>query len=192
MWQLFSADRNEGRRSEVQRIADARPLRGPTQLLRNSNRGGKKSNGEAIVAGVRGRSGGRRQGAGRPSRGPLGGAYLAAVGAQARVIAPTTETPTSDVPAHLRPETAEWYRHVVQTWVLDGHHLRILQLAAETWDMSQSAREVLARDGLTVPTKDGGCKAHPLLTVATSARMQFASFIAQLDLDDAGAPGGSR
>jgi P27 family predicted phage terminase small subunit len=81
---------------------------------------------------------------------------------------------------------------VVQTWVLDGHHLRILQLAAETWDMSQSAREVLARDGLTVPTKDGGCKAHPLLTVATSARMQFASFIAQLDLDDAGAPGGSR
>jgi P27 family predicted phage terminase small subunit len=113
------------------------------------------------------------------------------VGATARVV-DSMPVPT-DVPAHLRPATADWYRQVVRTWVLDAHHERILQAAAEAWDLSQSAREVLARDGLTVPTRDGGCKAHPLLTVATVARAHLASFIAQLDLDDdADVPGDVR
>ncbi len=107
----------------------------------------------------------------------------------AAVPEPTAET---EAPAHLRPETQAWFTSVLETWVLDQHDRMILQAAAEAWDQAQLAREILAADGLTVRTADGGCKAHPCLTAATTARGQFATLVAQLDLDAAGTPGGRR
>jgi P27 family predicted phage terminase small subunit len=152
------------------------------------------------VAGARGRSGGRRRGAGRPRlgdqlhrlrgtwrpdrHGRVGGGALPA-------ITPVAIEP-SQAPAHLEPATQAWYRHVCETWVLEPHHLRLLQAAAEAWDIAQAARASVARDGLTIATADGSVKAHPCLTVATAARAQFASLLAQLELDEAGRPGGER
>jgi len=115
---------------------------------------------------------------------------LSVVGATARI--PASQPVVVEAPAHLKPETAAWYASVCGTWVLDAHHQRILQLACEAWDQGQAARAEVEHDGLTVATKDGGCKAHPCLTVATAARTQFASLIAQLELDDVGTPGQSK
>ena len=52
-------------------------------------------------------------------------------------------------PSHLTDATKAWYASVCRDYALEGHHLRLLQLAAEAWDRCQQAREILARDGIT-------------------------------------------
>ena len=98
---------------------------------------------------------------------------------------------TPEAPAHLRPETALWWRSVLADYELEEHHLRLLHLACEAWDRGQQARERLDRDGLTIPTGDGGLKAHPCVAIERDARIGFARLVRELDLD-AGAPSESR
>ena len=86
-------------------------------------------------------------------------------------------------PAHLAPETADWWCAVLGDYELEAHHLRLLRLACEAWDRCQQAREILDRDGLTVPTGDGGLKAHPAIGIERDARTAFARLLRELDLD---------
>jgi hypothetical protein len=44
-------------------------------------------------------------------------------------------------PKHLRTQTRKWFDTVVNDYELDGHHIRLLTLAAESWDQAQTARE---------------------------------------------------
>jgi hypothetical protein len=37
-------------------------------------------------------------------------------------------------PDHLQPGTKRWFSSVVAEYLLEPHHLRLLQLAAEAWD----------------------------------------------------------
>ncbi len=90
-------------------------------------------------------------------------------------------------PAHLAPETAQWWRSVLADYELEAHHVRLLHLACEAWDRGQQARELLERDGLTVTTADGGMKAHPAVAIERDARLAIARLVRELDLD-AGAP----
>lgn len=86
-------------------------------------------------------------------------------------------------PAHLAPETAGWWKAVLQEFVLEPHHMRLLRLACEAWDRCQQAREILDRDGLTTGTEAGGLKAHPCIGVERDARLAFARLLRELDLD---------
>ena len=100
-------------------------------------------------------------------------------------------TNTPDPPAHLKPETAEWWRSVLTDYELEDHHVRLLRLACESWDRCQQAREEIDRDGLTIKTGDGGLKAHPAVAIERDARLAFARLVRELDFD-AGAPSESR
>ena len=100
-------------------------------------------------------------------------------------------TNTPDPPAHLRLETADWWRTVLADYELEQHHVRLLHLACEAWDRGQQAREAMDRDGLTIGTGDGGLKAHPAVAIERDARLAFARLVRELDLD-AGAPSTSR
>ena len=73
-------------------------------------------------------------------------------------------------PAHLAPETAGWWKAVLQEFVLEPHHMRLLRLACEAWDRCQQAREILDRDGPTTGTESGGLKAHPCIGIERDAR----------------------
>jgi P27 family predicted phage terminase small subunit len=151
----------------------------------------------------RGNWGGRRVGSGRKRKSAaihqLQGTFRRdrhgpAPKAAAPVVIPPATAGASglvsaDPPAHLSAAAADWWRYVVVSWRLDRHHLLVLRAACEAWDQAQLAREALARDGLTVPTADGSIKAHPCAAMVTAGRAQFASLVAQLDLDDAGTPG---
>jgi phage terminase small subunit len=86
-------------------------------------------------------------------------------------------------PAHLAPATRTWFTSVCRDYVLEQHHLRLLQAAGECWDRLQEARQTLARDGLTIATGDGGLKAHPCVAIERDARIGFARLIRELDLD---------
>ena len=92
-------------------------------------------------------------------------------------------TTTSKAPQHLRPETRRCWRSVVEGFDLEAYHLRLLQLAAEAFDRCSEAREILARDGLTMATGDGGLKAHPCVAIERDSRLGFARLLRELDLD---------
>jgi len=40
----------------------------------------------------------------------------------------------STAPSHLKPATLAWYQQIAADFELESHHLKILQLAAESWD----------------------------------------------------------
>jgi len=91
-------------------------------------------------------------------------------------------------PAHLAPQTADWWRSVVRDFDLEPHHLRLLQSAGEAWDRMQQARQALADHGsLTFTAASGDLKTHPCVAVERDARIAFARLIRELDLDT-GAP----
>ena len=98
---------------------------------------------------------------------------------------------TPEPPAHLRSETADWRRTVLDDFDLEALHMRLLRLDCECWDRCQQAREQLDRDGLTIATADGGLKAHPCVAIERDARLAFARLVRELDLD-AGAPSEAR
>jgi P27 family predicted phage terminase small subunit len=86
-------------------------------------------------------------------------------------------------PKYLRPLTKRWFREVVGEYVLEPHHVRLLTLACEAWDRGQQARETVAKEGLTTPTRDGGSKLHPAVRVEQESAVIFARLLRELDLD---------
>jgi P27 family predicted phage terminase small subunit len=86
-------------------------------------------------------------------------------------------------PAHLSPSAAQWWTSVVERYLLEEHHLRLLQLCCEASDRSQMARKQLAKDGLTVPHEDGGVRTHPCVAIERDSRLAVARLVRELDLD---------
>jgi hypothetical protein len=43
----------------------------------------------------------------------------------------------TDAPKHLSPASAAWFATVSASFDMGGDHLRVLQLACESWDMAQ-------------------------------------------------------
>jgi P27 family predicted phage terminase small subunit len=86
-------------------------------------------------------------------------------------------------PEHLSPSAAAWWTTTVERYVLEEHHLRLLQLCCEAWDRAQAARAQLDRDGLTVPHGDGGIRAHPCIAIERDSRLAVARLVRELDLD---------
>jgi P27 family predicted phage terminase small subunit len=85
-------------------------------------------------------------------------------------------------PAHLSQSTAQWWQTTVDRYVLEEHHLRLLQLCCEAWDRCQKAREQLDAEGLTV-TGAQGVKPHPCIAIERDARLAVARLVRELDLD---------
>ncbi len=101
-----------------------------------------------------------------------------------------TEVPKP--PAHLRPATKKWFKTVTNDFDLDGHHIRLLTLAAEAWDQAQTAREVLDRDGQTFTDRFDQPKERPEVGILQNARISFARLIRELALDGDSAPEAQR
>jgi P27 family predicted phage terminase small subunit len=101
-------------------------------------------------------------------------------------------SPTPTAPTYLAAPTRAWWQAVVNRWHLEDHHIRLLTLAAEAWDRGQLAREVIAREGLTVPTQDGGPRAHPGVKIKEQAEISFSRLVRELDLDLEAPPAASR
>ena len=86
-------------------------------------------------------------------------------------------------PAHLRRETAAWWRSVVGEFDLEPHHRRLLSLAATAWDRAQEARETLAAEGTYFTDRFGQPRKHPAVTVERDSQIAFARLLRELALD---------
>jgi P27 family predicted phage terminase small subunit len=90
-------------------------------------------------------------------------------------------------PPHLSESARQWWQSCVDQYVLQDHHLRLLQLACEAWDRCQSAREQLDREGLILEGRQGA-KPHPAAAIARDAALVFSRLLRELDLDVAPPP----
>ena len=88
-------------------------------------------------------------------------------------------------PEHLEEATAQWFTSVIEEFTLDPHHVRLLIMAAESWDRCQQARKALAEYGLTYTDKQGYPKARPEVAVERDSKIAFARLLRELGLDSA-------
>jgi phage terminase small subunit len=86
-------------------------------------------------------------------------------------------------PEHLEPATKAWWERVVAEWALDDHHVRLLTLAAESWDRCQAARQVLGDLGLSYVDRFGAPRTRPEVAIERDSRTAFARLLRALDLD---------
>ena len=86
-------------------------------------------------------------------------------------------------PPHLKPPTKRWFNHVVAEWSLEQHHVRLLIVAAETWDRLTEAREAIADKGLTFKDRFGTPRARPEVAIERDCKIAFMRLIRELDLD---------
>jgi P27 family predicted phage terminase small subunit len=102
----------------------------------------------------------------------------------------TAEGPPT-APPHLSEEAGAMWRSIVEGWVLGADALPLLRAACEQWDSYQAARAVLAAQGPTVATGDGGMvRVHPAAAVAKDALREFRMCFRQLGLEPPTAPDG--
>ncbi|WP_027060533.1 P27 family phage terminase small subunit [Mesorhizobium loti] len=100
----------------------------------------------------------------------------------------STNAQAQKPPANLRPATRKWYKSVISDFDLEGHHIKLLTLAAEAWDQSQIAREVLDKDGQTYTDRFGQPKERPEIAILNASRIAFARLIRELALDGVDSP----
>lgn len=95
-----------------------------------------------------------------------------------RVVEPTQAAPTS-----LSPTTQAWVDAVTEEFEFSASDMQLLLLAAKTLDEIEQCNELIAADGLVIPGREGGMRAHPAATILRHARGDFARMLRQLDLE---------
>ena len=86
-------------------------------------------------------------------------------------------------PKYLKAKTREWFESVIKDYELEPHHIRLLTMAAESWDEAQAAREVVAKEGLTYIDRFDCPKARPEVAIERDCRTSFARLLRELCLD---------
>jgi P27 family predicted phage terminase small subunit len=86
-------------------------------------------------------------------------------------------------PKHLSAASKAWWRGVTADYVLEPHHLRLLQCAAEAWDRMTAAREAISEHGMIYVDQNGGPKSRPEVAIERDSRLAFARLVRELDLD---------
>lgn len=87
------------------------------------------------------------------------------------------------VPRHLTTATKRWYTQITTDYVLQSHHLRLLQSAAECWDRAQQARRLLAKEGICFTDRHGAIRPHPATQLERDNKTLFARMLRELALD---------
>jgi P27 family predicted phage terminase small subunit len=91
-------------------------------------------------------------------------------------------TKLPQAPAHLQPETREWWATIVSRYECQSHHLKLLQAAAESWDLYQKAKAVLDAEGLTYTDRWGQPTARPEVGIMRDAKLAFVRILRELNL----------
>ncbi|MBZ9698813.1 P27 family phage terminase small subunit [Mesorhizobium sp. CO1-1-9] len=91
------------------------------------------------------------------------------------------------IPRHLSAKTRRFAAKIIKDFDLEAHHFEILCRTAEAMDRADSARDMVAKDGLTVSDRYGTPKAHPAVGIERDARVAVLRGLRELGLDLPGA-----
>jgi len=97
-----------------------------------------------------------------------------------------------NAPKHLSGPAKKWWRQVVKDFELESHHVKLLTLAAESWDRCEAARKVLEEKGLVYEDRFGQPKPRPEVAIERDSRLAFARMLRELRLDGDDAPDAPR
>jgi phage terminase small subunit len=86
-------------------------------------------------------------------------------------------------PAHLSAKTRRWFASVCNEFELEEHHLRLLELACESWDRCQAARAVIDMEGMIYEDRFGAPRSRPEIAIERDSRLSFSRLLRELDLD---------
>jgi phage terminase small subunit len=87
---------------------------------------------------------------------------------------------------------ATWWRSITRRYRFEGHHLRLLVLACESWDRRAEARKQLEKDGMVTANRHGELRPHPAVAIERDSAIRFARLVRELALADSDAPDESR
>lgn len=97
----------------------------------------------------------------------------------------TRPTPIPPAPPPHLTRSADLWRAVIDTFVIDAHQLELLRRLCEAADLADQARELVAAEGLTVVDRYEQTKAHPAVNIERDARIAVARLMRELRLEDA-------
>jgi phage terminase small subunit len=100
--------------------------------------------------------------------------------------------PQAKPPPHLSDEMKAWWTDVTDTYVLDAHHLHLLEAACCSWDRMVEARAAIRKYGLTFEDNRGMVRARPECAIERDSRLAFVRIIRELQLDPVPSPELSR
>ena len=86
-------------------------------------------------------------------------------------------------PSHFSADTKSWWSEVVDSFVLEDHHMRLLLGACEAWDRAEQARREVKREGMFYEDRFGAPRVHPGVDVERKSRDQVRLLLRELGLD---------
>ncbi len=95
----------------------------------------------------------------------------------------TQSAPERKPPAHLSREAKKMWSSITEGWVLAADSLPLLRAALESWDLFQTCRAQVQKEGPTVRTGDGMIRQHPAVRTGNEALTQFRLCLKQLGLE---------
>ena len=87
------------------------------------------------------------------------------------------------LPKHLTPATRRWAEGILEDFVLESHHVRLLVLACQAWDRCEAARVALAEHGAVFIDRYGQPRSRPEIQIERDSRIAFARLVRELALD---------
>jgi phage terminase small subunit len=96
------------------------------------------------------------------------------------------------MPKGLSRESQRLWKSTVNTWVLDGPGLTLLEDACKSLDRRRAAEAVVRKEGMTQVDRFRQIKAHPCMGIIRDEVSSFVRLLKQLGLDVAGAAENAR
>jgi phage terminase small subunit len=99
----------------------------------------------------------------------------------------TKTKPKIRPPKHLKTATKHWMQCILDEFEIDAADgsLQKLILAAEALDRTNEAREVVAKEGLTILDRFGQAKPHPAVGIQRDFSALHARLMRELNLTEA-------
>jgi P27 family predicted phage terminase small subunit len=86
-------------------------------------------------------------------------------------------------PDSLSSTAKKLWKEVVEEFVLERHHLRLLEKALVQWGRAEKAREILDAEGLTVFDRFQQLRSHPLVAEERQSTLAYKNLMRELGLD---------
>lgn len=86
-------------------------------------------------------------------------------------------------PKHLSKESKKFWKQIAKQYVLEDHHLKLLQSCCECWDRILDARAEIEKKGPYYTDRFGQPKEHPGHKTERENKALFGRLLKQLGLD---------
>jgi P27 family predicted phage terminase small subunit len=85
-------------------------------------------------------------------------------------------------PGHLGAKSKRLWRSILDRYGLEDDELATLTLALEAWDIAQTARRKINRDGQMIEDRFGQIKPHPAIQIHRDSLASWSRLLTQIGI----------